>query len=309
VVIELNIKDNILGLIGNTPLVYLNKFGAGLNAKIAAKLEMFNPYSVKDRPVSYMITEGEKSGKIDKDTTIIEATSGNTGLALAFICAMKGYKLIICMSEIQTEERKRLLKVFGAKLELTPASEGTAGSKKRALELLEEIPNSYYIEQHSNPANIQAHRETTGQELWEDTDGKIDILVAGLGTTGTLMGCAEFIKPKKPEFKIVGVEPEIAPMISKGIFRPHRQAGTSPGFVPKLLNRELLDEIITVSEQDSFDTCRELAFKEGILPGITSGMTAWAARELANKPENSGKLIVAVFADTGERYLSVEGLY
>jgi cysteine synthase A len=305
----LKIKDNILELIGNTPMIYLNRFGTGLEAALAAKLEMFNPYSVKDRPVYYMITEGEKAGKINKDTTIIEATSGNTGLALAFICAMKGVKLTICMSEIQTEERKRLLKAFGAHLELTPASEGTAGSKKRALELLEQIPNSYYIEQHSNPANVQAHRETTGKELWEDTDGEIDILVGGLGTTGTLMGCAEFIKPKKPEFKIVGVEPEIAPLISKGVFKPHRQAGTSPGFVPKLLNRRLLDEIITVTEEDSFATCRELAFKEGILSGITSGMTAWAARELAKKEENVGKLIVAVFADTGERYLSVDGLY
>ena len=265
------IADNITELIGNTPMVYLNKIGAGLDATLAAKLEMFNPYSVKDRPVSYMIAAGEMEGKINKDTTIIEATSGNTGIALAFICAMKGYKLKICMSEIQTEERKRMLKAFSAELELTPASEGTTGSKKRALELLEEIPNSFYIEQHSNPNNTRAHRETTAEELWRDTDGKIDILVAGLGTTGTLMGCAETIKPKKSTFKIIGVEPEIAPMISKGIFRPHRQAGTSPGFVPKLLNRELLDEIITVSEEDSFETCRELTqlreFCQGLLLG------------------------------------------
>jgi cysteine synthase A len=305
----LNIKNDIFDLIGNTPMVYLNRFGAGLNATFAAKLEMFNPYSVKDRPISFMIAGAEQAGKINKDTTIIEATSGNTGLALAFICAIKGYKLIICMSEIQTEERKRLMQVFGAQLELTPASEGTTGSKKRALELLKEIPNSFYIEQHSNPDNIKAHRETTAEELWSDTDGKIDILVAGLGTTGTLMGSAEVIKPRKPEFITVGVEPEIAPMISKGIFKPHRQAGTSPGFVPKLLNRKLLDEIITVSEEVSFTTCRELARTEGILVGITSGMTAYAARELARRPENQGKLIVAVFADSGERYLSVDGLY
>lgn len=305
----MKIHQDILELIGNTPMVYLKNFGSDLPATLAAKLEMFNPYSVKDRPISYMIEAGEREGKINKDTTIIEATSGNTGLALAFICAMKGYKLIICMSEIQTKERKRLLKAFGAQLELTPASEGTAGSKRRVKELLEEIPNSFYIEQHSNPNNTRAHRETTGEEFWSDTDGKIDILVAGLGTTGTLMGCAEAIKPRKPGFKTVGVEPEIAPMISKGIFKPHRQAGTSPGFVPKLLDRELLDEIITVSEEDSFSTCRELAQKEGMLVGITSGMTAFAARKLANRPENHGKLIVAVFADTGERYLSVDGLY
>ena len=305
----MNIKNSIIDLIGNTPMVYLNRFGAGLDAKIAAKLEMFNPYSVKDRPISYMIEAGEKEGKIKKNTTIIEATSGNTGLALAFICAMKGYKLRICMSEIQTEERKRLLKVFGAELELTPAIEGTTGSKRRALELLEEIPNSYYIEQHSNPNNTIAHFETTGQELWRDTDGKIDILVAGLGTTGTLMGVAKAIKPKKSSFKIVGVEPEIAPMISRGTFKPHRQAGTSPGFIPKLLQRELLDEIMTLNEEDSFNTCRELVKKEGILAGITSGMTAYCARELAKRPENKGKLIVPVFADTGQRYLSVKGLY
>ena len=307
--IRMNIKESIVELIGNTPMVYLNRFGTGLKATLAAKLEMFNPYSVKDRPIKYMIEAGEQDGKINKDTTIIEATSGNTGLALAFFCAMRGYKLIICMSEIQTEERKRLLRAFGAQLELTPASEGTAGSKKRVKELLEDIPNAFYIEQHSNPNNTRAHRETTGEELWCDTDGEIDILVAGLGTTGTLMGCAEAIKPCKPTFKIVGVEPEVAPMISKGIFRPHRQAGTSPGFIPKLLNRESLDEIITVSEEASFETCRELARTEGILVGITSGMTAFAARKLALRPENKDKLIVAIFADTGERYLSVDGLY
>jgi len=305
----MNIKNGIMDLIGNTPMIYLRNFGASLPATLAAKLEMFNPYSVKDRPVSYMIAGAEAEGKIDKDTTIIEATSGNTGLALAFICALKGYKLIICMSEIQTEERKRLLKAFGAQLELTPASEGTQGSRVRVKQLLKETPKSFYIEQHSNPENTKAHKETTARELWNDTDGEIDILVAGLGTTGTLMGSAEEIKPRKPSFKIIGVEPEIAPMISKGIFRPHRQAGTSPGFVPKLLKRELLDDVITVTEEDSFNTCRELARTEGILVGITSGMTAFAARQLAKLPENQGKLIVAVFADSGERYLSVEGLY
>jgi cysteine synthase A len=305
----MDIKKSILDLIGNTPMIYLNRFGVGLEATLAAKLEMFNPYSVKDRPISYMIAAGEREGKINDDTTIIEATSGNTGLALAFICAMKRYKLIICMSEIQSEERKRLLKAFGAQLELTPASEGTQGARERVKQLLKEIPNSFYIEQHSNPNNIKAHQETTAEELWRDTGGNIDILVAGLGTTGTLMGAAEAIKPRKRGFKIVGVEPEVAPMISKGIFRPHRQAGTSPGFVPKLLNRDLLDEVILVSEEDSFSTCRELVKTEGILAGITSGMTAFAARELARRAENRGKLIVAIFADTGERYLSVDGLY
>ena len=213
------------------------------------------------------------------------------------------------MSEIQSDERKHLLRVLGAELELTPAAKGTRGARERALELLREIPNSYYIGQHSNPSNPQAHQETTAEELWRDTDGKIDILVAGLGTTGTLMGAAKELKPRKPGFKTVGVEPEIAPMISKGRFKPHRQMGTSPGFVPEIFKRELLDEVITVSEEQSFTVCRELARKEGILAGITSGMTAFASRELARRKENRGKLIVCVFADTGERYLSVKGLY
>lgn len=305
----MNIKNSMLELIGNTPMTYLKNFGAGINADIVAKLEIFNPFSIKDRPVLFMIQEAETEGRIDKDTTIIEATSGNTGMALALICGLKGYKLIVCMSEIQSEERKRLLKTLGAQLELTPAALGTAGSKQRALELRNQIPNSFYVEQHSNPNNIKAHRETTARELWRDTDGKIDYLVAGLGTTGTLMGTAEVIKKLKPTFKIVGVEPAIAPMISEGKFQPHRQAGVSPGFVPKLLNRDLLDEIITVTEKDSFDTCRELVRKEGILAGITSGMTAYGARVLAQRPENRGKMIVCIIADTGQRYLSVEGLY
>ncbi|MFC2172375.1 cysteine synthase A [Acidobacteriota bacterium] len=305
----MNIKDSLLDLVGNTPMVYLREYGAGLEATLAAKLEMFNPYSIKDRSVSFMIEAAEKEGRINKDTAIIEVTSGNTGLALAFICARKGYKLIICMSEIQSDERKHLLTALGAHLELTPAQEGTKGAKKRALELLEELPESFYIEQHANPNNPRAHRETTAEELWRDTDGKIDILVAGLGTSGTLMGTAEVIKARKPSFKVVGIEPEIAPMISKGIFNPHRQAGTSPGFIPEVLRRELLDEIITLSEEESFEACRELAKTEGILAGITSGMTALAARRLAQRPQNRGKLIVAVFADTGERYLSVDGLY
>ncbi len=305
----MNIKENIAELIGNTPMVYLQEFGKDLNATLAAKLEMFNPYSVKDRPIFRMLAEAEREGKVNKDTTIIEATSGNTGLALAFLCARKGYKLRLCMSEIQSAERKHLLLAFGAQLELTPAAEGTIGSKKRVLELLEEIPNSFYIEQHGNENNPLAHRETTGPELWNDTEGKIDILVAGLGTTGTIRGVAEYIKPLKPSFQTVGVEPALAPMISKGEFSPHRQAGTSPGFIPKVLRRDSIDEILTVTEEAAFQSCRELAKKEGILPGITSGMTAWGARELAKRPENEGKLIVAVFADTGERYLSVEGLY
>lgn len=305
----MEIVEGLTDLIGDTPMMYLRRFGAGLPATLAAKLEMFNPYSVKDRPVLRMIEEAEADGRIGPGTTIIEATSGNTGIALAHICAVKGYRLIICMSEIQTEERKRMLRALGAEIELTPAAEGTAGARRRAKEVLKEIGDAFYIEQHSNPANVRAHMDTTAEEVWRQTDGKVDILVAGLGTTGTLMGAARRIKPRKPSFRTVGVEPEIAAMISRGEFRPHRQAGTSPGFVPNLLDRALLDEVITVTEEDSFATCRELARTEGLLTGITSGMTAWAARILARHPENEGKLIVAIFADTGERYLSVNGLY
>lgn len=305
----MDIHTDLTGLIGNTPMVYLDRFAPGPGARLAAKLELFNPYSVKDRPVRYMLEGARAEGRIDADTTIIEATSGNTGMALAFLCKLAGYKLILCMSEIQSEERKRILAALGARLELTPAALGTRGSKERALELSRQIDNSYYLEQHANPHNARAHQETTGPEIWEATDGQVDIFVAGLGTTGTLMGVARALKPLKPDLRVVGVEPETAAMISRGEFTPHRQAGVSPGFIPKLLDRSLVDEIITVAEEDSFAACRELADTEGLLCGITSGMTAWAAREMAQRPEHEGKLIVPLFADTGQRYLSVQGLY
>ncbi len=305
----MDIAEDLTALVGNTPMMYLRRFAGGLPGTVAAKLEMFNPYSVKDRPVLGMIEAGIEDGSIGPDTVIVEATSGNTGIALAHICAVKGLRLIICMSEMYSEERRRILRALGAELELTPASEGTAGAKARAIGLLESIEDAFYIEQHSNPANPEAHRLTTGEELWRQTDGRIDVLVAGLGTTGTLMGAARCIRPRKPSFRAVGVEPEVAAMISRGEFRPHRQAGTSPGWVPEVLDRSLLDEVITVSEDVSFETCREIARREGLLCGITSGMTAFAAREIARRPDSEGKLIVAVLADPGERYLSVEGLY
>lgn len=305
----MRIHDSLADLIGDTPLVRLDRFGAGLDATLVAKLDLCNPYSIKDRTARWMLESAEREGRIDHDTTILEVTSGNTGLGLAFQCAIKGYRLVLCMSEIQSDERKQLLRALGAQLVLTSADEGTAGARRRALEILESTPNCYYIQQHSNPHNALAHYETTAEELWRDTDGRIDIFVAGLGTAGTLMGVARALKPRKPDMHIVGVEPEIAPMVSQGIFRPHRQAGTSPGFIPKLLERERLDEIMLASETDSFTTCRELGRTEGILAGVSSGMTAWAARELARRPGNHGKLIVAMFADGGERYLSVEGLY
>jgi len=304
-----DIKEDITECIGNTPLVYLNRFGRDIDATLVAKLEMFNPFSLKDRPMYHMITEAEKRGDITKDTTIIEASSGNTAIGLAFICAIKGYRLRICMSEIQSEERRKVLKALGAELELTPKEKGTAGSRQRVKELLEEIPDSYYICQHSNPDNIKAHIETTAEELWRDTDGEIDALVCGLGTTGTAMGAAKYIRPRRPSFKVIGIEPSQAPVLSQGKFSPHRIMGTAPGWVPDLYDKELVDEIVLVSEEEAFEACRRLAREEGILAGITSGATAHTALRLAERDEFKGKIIVCIFADTGERYLSVEDLF
>lgn len=305
----MDIKDDITHCIGNTPMVYLRRFGKDSGATIAAKLEMFNPYSLKDRPMYYMITEAERRGDIDKDTTIIEASSGNTAIGLAYICAIKGYRLKICMSEIQSIERRKVLQALGADLELTPKEKGTAGSRQRVKELCEEIPNSYYICQHSNPDNIKAHVETTAEELWRDTDGEIDALVCGLGTSGTAMGVAKALKPRRPGFKVIGVEPEQAPILSQGRWSPHRMMGTAPGWVPDIYDAALMDEIVLVSEEDAFGACRRIAREEGILAGITSGATAHAALELAERGAFKGKLIVCIFADTGERYLSVGDLY
>jgi cysteine synthase A len=305
----MNIKNNLIECIGNTPLVYLNNFTGESQGKLAAKLEMFNPFSIKDRPVSYMISEAEKRGQISKATTIIEASSGNTAIALASICLLKGYKLIICMSEIQSMERRKMIASLGAKLVLTPKEKGTKGAREKAQQLNKEIEDSYYICQHSNPDNITAHMDTTAEELWRDTDGQIDALVCGLGTTGTAMGVAKVIKERKPEFKIIGVEPEQAPMLSQGEFKPHRIMGTAPGWVPDLYDPSCVDEIELIAEKDAFESCRQLAKREGFLVGISSGATAFVGRKLAKKEEYKGKLVVCIFADSGERYLSVEGLY
>lgn len=303
------IHNSILDCIGNTPLVYLDRFADGAGARIAAKLEMFNPYSLKDRPVFYMMTEAEKRGDMNKDTTIIEASSGNTAIALAACCTIKGYKLIICMSEIQSLERRKVVQAMGAELELTPKEKGTAGARERAKQLAEEIPNSYYICQHSNPDNIFAHQETTAKEIWDDTGGQIDVLVTALGTTGTAQGAHRTIRPKRPGFKIIGIEPTQAPVLSQGIFNVHRMMGTAPGFVPEIYDPEAIDEFVLVSEEEAFEACRELARKEGIFAGITSGATALVSRRLAMTEEYRDKLIICIFADSGERYLSVEGLY
>jgi cysteine synthase A len=264
----MNIKSSIIECIGETPLVYLNNFAGKINSRLAAKLEMFNPYSIKDRPVLYMIKEAESRGQITKDTTIIEASSGNTAIALATLCTMKGYRLIICMSEIQSIERRKMISALGAELVLTPKELGTKGAREKAKELNQEIPDSYYICQHSNPDNIKAHMKTTAEELWRDTEGKIDALVCGLGTTGTAMGVAKVIKSRKPKFKVIGVEPKQAPMLSQGIFNPHRIMGTAPGWVPDLYDQSLVDEIILISESEAFEAVRNLARSEGLLVGI-----------------------------------------
>ena len=304
------IKDSIIDVIGNTPIVHLKKLSRDCGATLAAKLEMFNPMSVKDRPVLSMIEDAEARGLIKPGTTIIEATSGNTGVALAYICAVRGYPLIICMNEKMSEERKRILRLFGARLELTPPGRHTVAAKQRAMELAREIPDSFYINQHANPANPRAHVETTAREIWEDTDGKVDIFVAALGTSGTAGGVAEALKPRKPGFRVVGVEPEAAPMLSHGRWQSHKMPGTSPGFVPDVYREELIDEILLVDpEREAYPMCRRLAREEGLLVGVTAGAAAAAALRLGKRPENRGKLIVALFADSGQRYLSVEGLF
>jgi cysteine synthase A len=305
--IIMNVFNSITELIGNTPLVRLNKFPKSCN--IFVKCEFMNPYSVKDRPVLNIILEAEKKGKIKPGSTLIEATSGNTGMAIAFIAAIRGYKVILCMSEIQSIERRQVLKALGAELVLTPKELGTKGARERMLQILEENPDYFYVAQHFNLDNPGMHYRTTGPELWRDTDGEIDILVAGLGTGGTICGSGKFLKEKKPELKTVAVEPENAPFVAKGIWNMHKIMGISPGFIPDTLSKEYIDEIELVSEEDAFAMCRRLAREEGFLVGISSGSVAVTLERLANKPENAGKTIVGIFPDSGERYLSVEGLF
>lgn len=300
-------NNSMIDLIGNTPLLRLERFSP--NVRVYAKCEFMNPISLKDRPILQIILEAEKEGKINPGDTLIEMTSGNTGMAVAWISAIRGYKTILVMSEIQSMERRQILKAFGAELILTPAAKGTAGAKERLKEILKDHPEYFYVGQHVNLANPQAHFLGTGPELWRDTDGKIDILVAGLGTGGTLCGSGKYLKEQNPGIRIVAVEPRESPFISQGIFNPHRMMGTAPGFVPETLDRDIIDSFLLVSEVEAFECCREIALKEGLLVGITSGASAFAAKTVGSDPENEGKIIVCVFADTGQRYLSVEGLF
>jgi cysteine synthase A len=301
----MNIAADVTELIGNTPLVKINRLAEGSKATIVAKLEFFNPaHSVKDRIGFSMIDAAEKAGLLKKDSIIVEPTSGNTGIALAMVAAAKGYKITLVMPETMSKERRILLRAYGAELILTPGSEGMGGAIKKAEELAASDPKYFIPQQFNNPANPEIHRKTTAEEIWRDTDGKIDFLISGVGTGGTITGIGEVIKSRKPSFKAIAVEPDASPVLSGGVKGPHPIQGIGAGFVPAVLNTKIYDEIIRVKAEDAFATARAAARQEGLLVGISSGAALWASLQVANRPENAGKLIVVIIPSFGERYLS-----
>ena len=301
----MKIAARITDLIGNTPLVRLNRVTQGVGAQIVAKLEFMNPaHSVKDRIGLSMIDAAEKAGKIGPDTIVLEPTSGNTGIALAMVCAARGYRCAFTMPESMSKERRALLRGFGAELILTPAAEGMTGAIKAANELAAKDPRYFIPQQFQNPANPEIHRRTTAEEIWNDTDGQVDILISGIGTGGTITGVGEVIKARKPSFRAVAVEPDASPVLSGGAKGPHPIQGIGAGFIPEILNIKIYDEVVRVKNDDAFAIARRLAREEGILAGISSGAAVWAALEVGKRPENAGKLIVVIIPSFGERYLS-----
>lgn len=303
----MKIAENITTLIGGTPLVKLGKLSEGLPGTVVVKLESFNPLSsVKDRIALAMIEDAENRGLIDKNSVIVEPTSGNTGIGLAYVCAVKGYRLIITMPETMSMERRKMLKIFGAEIVLTPGNEGMNGAIKKAQEILDDHENSFMPQQFKNSANPEVHRKTTALEIWEDTEGKVDFFVAGVGTGGTITGVGETLKQKNPAVKVVAVEPEDSPVLSGGSPGPHKIQGIGAGFVPDVLNKGVADEIIRVKNDDAFDKAKRMAREEGIFAGISSGAAVHAALEIASREENEGRMIVVLLPDTGERYLSLD---
>lgn len=301
----MRIYDTIEGTMGRTPLVRLNRLSAGVSADILAKLEFFNPLgSVKDRIATYMIADAERQNRIDADSLIVEPTSGNTGIGLAYVCAAKGYRICLTMPDTMSVERRKLLQHLGAELVLTPGAQGMKGAIAKAEEIVRQNDNAYMPNQFENPANPMAHRETTAQEIWNDTEGRVDLLVSGVGTGGTITGVAQVIKAKKQMFKAIAVEPADSPVLSGGEKGPHKIQGIGAGFIPAVLDRSIIDEVVTVSNEDAFETARRLSDQEGILCGISSGAAVWAALQVAKRSENAGKQIVVILPSTGERYLS-----
>jgi len=303
----MNYQSIISSTIGSTPLVRLNRMADDLDARILCKLEFFNPLgSVKDRIAASMIEAAEVDGLVDSETLIVEPTSGNTGIALAFICAAKNFRLCLTMPDTMSQERRSLLKHLGAELVLTPGAEGMGGAIGKAREILESEKKSWMPNQFANPANPRIHRETTAEEIWHDTEGQVDILVAGVGTGGTITGVAEVIKARKPSFKAIAVEPANSPVLSGGEKGPHKIQGIGAGFIPDVLDQSLIDDVVTVANDDAFETARNAAKLEGLLCGISSGAAIWAAQEVAKRPESAGKTIVTIIPSTGERYISTD---